>query len=180
MRKLKQILKKHLTNNIADIFIIGSFLKNKLSSNDLDIIILFKEKNLSEVEATFYKINEELNIKNLHLEPIFAESMFTEKIFLTIMHEGFSIKNNEKVSNLLNLKPFSLFTFNLKNLTKIEKVKFAQALYGRRGNGLLFAEKGTSLGHGSFKIPIENEEIFKEFFIKWKIKYARKRIFVNN
>ncbi len=181
MVKLKQVLKKHLKNNIADIFIIGSSIKNKLKPNDLDLIVLFKEKNLKQVEDNLFEIKEGLDfIKSVHIEPIFADSMFSEGIFLTLMHEGFSIRYSKPISDSLNLKSYSIFSYNLENLSKIDKVRFAQALYGRKGKGLLFESRGISLGAGSFMVDVGREELFKEFFIKWKVKYRRKRAFVSD
>jgi hypothetical protein len=68
----------------------------------------------------------------------------------------------------------------LGNLSRIDKVRFAQALYGRKKNGLLYNEKGISLGQGSFMIPVDKEEIFKELMRKWKISYKYKRAFVSD
>ena len=176
---MKTQLKKFLDKNLIDIFLIGSFLKNKISPQDIDIILLFKEKDLQKIENLAYKIQEKTKIKNLHIESIFVESMFKEKIFTTILHEGISIKNNKKVSEIFDLNSFILFRYNLQNLDKIKKVQFAQTLYGRGGKGILHNEKGISLGQGSFMVPVEKEEIFKELFKKWKINFSRKRIFIS-
>jgi len=176
--KLKKQLKKFLDKNLIDIFLIGSFLKNKISPRDIDIILLFKEKSLSEIENVVYEIQEETKIKNIHIESIFIDSMLKEKIFTTILHEGISIKNNKKVSEILEMNSFILFKYNLQNLDKLKKVQFAQALHGRKKQGFLSNEKGISLGQGSFMVPVEKEEIFKEFFKKWKINFSRKRIFI--
>lgn len=179
--KLKKNLKKHLKGNIADIFIIGSFLKEKILPRDIDIIVLFKEKNLKQVEEDLFSIKEDIDfIKSVHLEPIFTESMFEESIFLTLMHEGFSVRYDNFVSAVLKLKAYSIFSYGLENLSKIDKVRFAQALYGRKKDGLLFQEKGISLGFGSFMVDVRKEELFKEFFAKWKIKYIKKRAFVSD
>jgi predicted nucleotidyltransferase len=178
---LKSLLKKHLKNNIADIFIIGSSLKDKLAPRDLDIIVLFKEKNLKQIEEELYNIKESISfIKEVHIEPLFINSMFEEKIFLTILHEGFSIKENKFLSELMNLKSMEIFSFSLENLSKIDKVRFAQTLYGRKKDGLLYNEKGVSLGQGSFMVNVEKEEIFKELMKKWKINYKCKRAFVSD
>lgn len=181
MQKLKNILKKHLKNNVADIFIIGSYLKNKINPNDLDMIILFKEKEMKIVQENLFQIKEDTDfIKNMHIEPLFVYSVLEESIFLTILHEGFSIKENKFVSDLLKIKPYCIFSYNLENLSKIDKVRFAQALYGRKKDGILYKEKAVSLGQGSFMTLVEKEEIFKEFFKEWKVKFARKKAFVND
>lgn len=178
---MKNLLKKHLRNNIVDIFIIGSSFKDKLEPGDLDIIVLFKEKNLKQVEEELYNIRESVSfIKEVHIEPLFISSIFKEKIFLTILHEGFSIKENKFLSELMNLKSLEIFSFSLENLSKIDKVRFAQTLYGRKKDGILYSEKGIFLGQGSFMVPIEKEEIFKELMKKWKVNYKHKRAFVSD
>lgn len=175
------ILKKHLKGNVVDIFIIGSSIKGKLQPNDIDIIVLLRDKDLRKAEETLFNIKESVDfIKNVHIEPLFVDSMLSESIFLTVLHEGFSIKEGKNVSDLLNIESYSIFSYNLKSLSKIDKVRFAQALYGRKKDGLLYQEKGVSLGSGSFMIPISKEEIFKEFFKKWKVKFERKKAFVSD
>jgi len=180
IQKLRSILKNKIKENIIDIFIIGSTLKNKLSPRDLDLIVFFKEKNLKDVEEKLFEIKESLNRKEVHIEPLFSEEIFEEKITLNIFHEGFSIKKNKFLFELVKLNSFSIFSFSLENLSKIDKVRFAQTLYGRKKNGLLQQEKGVILGQGSFMIDIEREEIFKEFMKKWKVKFERRRAFVSD
>ena len=177
---LERHAEKLSKGNVLDIFIIGSALKNKIHPNDLDIIVFFKEKNLKEVGEILFDIKERVNEKNVHIESIFADTLFEEKIILTIFHEGFSIKKNKFISGLIKLDSFSIFSFNLANLSKIDKVRFAQALYGRKKDGLLYVEKGIILGQGSFMVSVKKEEIFKEFMKMWKIKYSRKRAFVGD
>ncbi|MBI2629722.1 nucleotidyltransferase domain-containing protein [Candidatus Pacearchaeota archaeon] len=181
IQKLRNILKDKIKENVADIFIIGSALKDNLFPRDFDIIVLFKEKNLKEVEEELFKIKESISfVKNVHIEPLFLENMFEEKIFLSLLHEGFSIKTGKFLPELMKLKSYSIFSYNLENLDKTDKVRFAQALYGRKKDGLLYQEKGISLGQGSFFAPVEREEIFKELMKRWKIKYTRKRAFVSD
>ena len=181
MQKLKNTLKNKIKGNVSDIFVIGSFLKDKITPNDVDIIVLFKEKKLKEIHEDLYEIKESLDfIKNIHIEHLFVDSMFEEKIFLTILHEGFSIKKEKYFGEIIKLKSLSIFSFSLSNLNKINKVKFAQSLYGRNKDGLLYSGGGIPLGQGSFMVPVEKEEIFKEMMKKWKVNYKRKRAFVND
>lgn len=183
--KLKKKLKEYLKNKeIVDIVIIGSCLKDKEEPRDIDIIIIFAGKNYKIIEEIVYKIKEETSsieeTEEIHIEPIIIHNLFKEKIFSTILHEGFSIRNNNFFSELAGFKAFSLFTFSLSNLSKIEKVKFSQALYGRKNNGLLYEERGKSLGKGSFMVPVEKEELFKQMMEKWKIKYSTKRTLIKD
>jgi len=185
LKRLKSKLKYYLKNkNIIDIVLIGSFLKDKEKPRDIDIIIIFTEKNYKIIEELAFQIKEGLSeiVKNkeIHIEPIIIHNLFKEKIFSSILHEGFSIKNNKYFSELTGFNAFSLFTFSLNNLSKIEKVKFSQALYGRKNNGLLYEEKGKPLGKGSFIVPIQKQELFKEMLNKWKVKYKLNRTLIKD
>ena len=181
MKKLKIKLKKYLKNKIiADIFIIGSAIKDKTSPKDIDVIVLFKEKNYKIMQEIIYKIKKDIEMEQLHIEPLLVENMFKEKIFSSIIHEGISIRNNKNIGELMGYKPFSLFSFSLEKLDKIEKVRFAQTLYGRKGNGLLKEEKGRYLGKGVFIIPINKEELFREIMLKFKTKFNVKRILLKD
>lgn len=180
-KRVVSLLHRKLNKEIADIFIIGSSLKNKLSPEDLDILVLFKDRDLKKVGDYLFDVKESLKfVKNPHIEALFVESMLEEKIFLTILHEGFSIRSNKFLSELLGIKSYSLFSFSLSNLSKIDKVRFAQALYGRKKDGLLYSEKGIFLGNGSFMINVAREEIFKEFMKKWKVKPDIRRAYVSD
>jgi len=180
IQKLRNILKNKIAGNIIDIFIIGSGIKNKLMPRDFDLIVFFMEKNLKDVEEKLFDIKESTKIQDLHVEPLFADEILEEQIIFTILHEGFSIKKNKFLYEITKLGSYSIFSFNLENLSKIDKVRFAQTLYGRNKDGLLYKEKGISLGQGSFMIEIEKEEIFKELMKKWKANYQYKRAFVKD
>lgn len=179
MWKLKLALKKHLGGNVADIFLIGSSIKDKLEPRDIDVIVLFREKPGSE--DALFEIRESAAkfFRNIHVERVFPESMLKESVFLTMLHEGFSIRHKRPVSMLLGMKSVSLFSFKLENLKQGEKVRFAQALYGRKGDGLLSAEGGMQLGQGSFMVAVEREEIFRELMKKWGARFSARRAFVN-
>lgn len=180
MTSLKGILKRLIKPQVMDIYLIGSSFKNKLAPQDIDLIFHFNEKNHSKNSEVLFYAKEKLNLPNIHIESIYSSSLLTEPIFLTILHEGFSIKYNKKVSDMLGLKSFIQFSYDLKSLDKIKKVRFSQALYGRKKEGLLYQEKGISLGKGAIQIPVEKEELFKELFDIWGVKYKRKRVFVND
>ena len=178
---MKKKLKKYLKNKlIIDIFLIGSSVKNKIEPKDIDIVVLFREENFEKSSEIIYNIKEHLEIENIHIEPLITDRILSEKIFLPILHEGFSMKHNKNVSELLGVKSFSLFIFSLIGLKNIDKVRFAQTIYGRKGNGLLMQEGGRSLGKGSFIISINKEHLFREVMVKFKTKFEVKRIFVKD
>ena len=171
-----------MKNNIEDIFIIGSSLKNKKFPNDLDLVVLFKDKSKNkEIQEILFEIKENLDfVDNVHLEPFFIEDLFSETLLLTILNEGYSIKNKKYIYEDLHVESFIMYSYTLSNLDKVQKVRFAQALYGRKKDGLLYSEKGISIAFGSIMVPIHREEIFKDFFKKWKVKFSRKKVFVSD
>lgn len=180
---IEKKLKKYFKNEIIfDIVIIGSYLKDKETPRDIDFLIIFTHKDYKTIEELSYQIKEDIlqviKNKEIHIETIILHNLFKEKIFSAILHEGFSIRNNEFFSELTGFKACSLFVFSLNNLSKVEKVKFSQAIYGRKKDGLLYQEKGESLGKGSLIVPVEKEELFRQMMDKWKIKYKLKRILI--
>ncbi len=181
IQKTSLALKECIAGNVSDIFIIGSSIKNKISPNDIDIVVLFKDKNLKYVEDTLLFVKEkmdELRLGEVHIEHIFADSFMKEGLFFSVFHEGFSIKYGKRVSELQGFDSYSLFTYGLNMLSKDEKVKFSHVIYGRKKDGLLFKNHGKQLGAGSFMIPVENEEILKEALAKWNIKFTASRVIV--
>ena len=115
MRSLRKKLEKYLKKeSVVDIFIIGSFLKDKLLARDIDVLVLFKEKDYKLIEDVLYDIKKNLKIGNLHIEPLIAENLLKEKIFSSIIHEGFSIRHGKNIGELIGYKPFLLFTFSCK------------------------------------------------------------------
>ncbi len=181
MRKLKESLKSLLKRErfLVDIFLFGSALKSKEKPGDVDVIALFRDKDFEKIEDALYsikKIGDALNI-NLHIEPIIIDNLFREKVYASVIHEGFSIKEMKFIRDMLNFKAYMLFTYNLKNKNSSEKVKFSYALYGRKkGEGLLKILNGETIGKSSMLVPIEKQEIMRDFFKNWNIEYKEQRV----
>lgn len=181
MKKLKKSLSGFLKKEkiIADIFLFGSALKSKEAPNDIDIIVLFREKDYEKIEQIIYamkKINEKLDI-----EPIVVDNMHQEPVYLSILHEGFSIRHMKPISQMMGLRAFIMVSYSLKDKTPSDKVRFAYALYGRKkGEGLLDKMNGRDAGKGSVLIPIEFQATARSFFAQWGVAAAEKRIFVKD
>lgn len=176
---MKSYLKKE--NFLVDVFLFGSALRSKERPRDIDVIVLFREKNYKKIEENIYKINkigQSLKL-NLHIEPIIIDNLHKEKVYRAILHEGYSIKNSKFFKELLNFKAYSLINYSLKDKVPSEKVMFAYALYGRKkGQGFLASVKGKELGKGAILVPIENEEIIKELLTEWKVNFKAQRIII--
>ena len=73
-----------------------------------------------------------------------------------------------------------LFTFSLERLSNIDKVRFAQTIYGRNKDGLIKSQGGIFLGKGSFISPVEKTELFKEALTKHKATFKMRRSFIKD
>lgn len=183
MKKLKIDLKNFLRKEkfLIDIFLFGSALKGKEKPKDIDVIVLFRDKDYERIEDILYqikKIGEKLKIKP-HLEPIIIDQLHDQKVYPSLLHEGFSLKNMKFLHQKLNFKPFLLITYLLKNKKPSDKVRFSFALYGRKkGEGLLKKLKGEVLGKCSFLMPVDQQSVIESFFKQWDVKYTEQRIFI--
>jgi len=173
----RKFAKKH---ELFDIVLYGSNVKGKLKANDLDIILIFREKQLkarTEIAQDFKNlIEKDLNpdIKTINLIDFFEKDFLARQ---SIFIEGYSLIYNEKFAKRFGFEGYSLFTYNLKNLNHNEKTKFIYALIGRRiEKGIIKKTGAVSLGKGAVKIPIEESIIFEDFLKRWNIDYKTKNI----
>jgi predicted nucleotidyltransferase len=180
-------LKKYLESEkkdrtIFDIVIYGSFVKGKEKAGDIDIIVIFLEGSLKERLDKLQKIKANLktrlnslalDLKQILLKEIFSPSFFAKTgIFL----EGISIFNDRKFCETIGFKSFTLFWYNLRELTHSQKVKFNYLLAGRNTKGIINELSGERLVNGAIKIPIENSSIFEEILKNNNISYSKKNI----
>lgn len=183
MKKLKVNLKNFLKkeNYLVDLILFGSALKGKAKPGDIDLIALFRGSDPEKKENILYQLrkNGEEQGLNLHVEPIIIDSMFDQKVYPLLLHEGFSIRSSEFIHKKLNIQPLVLITYLLENKKASDKVRFSYALYGRnKGEGFLKKIKGKVVGKGSILIPIGQQEAIRAFFTLWEIEYKEQRVFV--
>lgn len=179
MKKLKLSLKNLLNKEdfLTDIFIFGSSLKSKNKPKDIDLIALFRDKDYGRIEDILYKIKKTCEPLNLHIEPIIIDNIHKEPVYKSILHEGFSIRNMQFLHDMLNFKALLLITYNLRDKKASDKVRFSYALYGRKkGEGILKSLNGKENGKGSILVPIGKQEIIKDFFAGWNVKFKEQRI----
>ncbi len=158
-KSLKKILEKYKA--IEDIIIFGSFVKDKFLPKDIDIAIIARERN----PALIGKISSELPEK-VHIEALIPKQVYTTKLGLSIISEGFSLKEGKFLREMLGIKPKKIYSYNLKGLTATEKRRFNRALKDH-----LSKSKGERLGAGSVIIPIEKTGFFEDFLEVWNLKF---------
>ncbi len=177
MQKLRNQLKKICNNeNIVDIVIFGSFVKEKENANDIDIAVIFERENYAEIQKISLDIKKNLKEHELHIEPLIIKNLFKEPLFLTLIHEGFSIKNNQFINKTLKTESMVLVTYSLKSLNHSKKTLFGYALKGRIGQkGFIDGINGQISGRNNILVPTENYEQLNAFLKTWNVETKKQR-----
>ena len=178
-QKLINICKSFLKKKeIDDIFLFGSFVKGKELARDIDICFIFNEFNdnlIKEAYSQFEKDKLPVHITKTKFSYITEDPA----LWSSLIHEGYSIKKDSFVSNILSIKPYFLFQYELKNLDKTKKESFSHSLYGTGGRKSFLAEfKGERAGRNSILMPADSSEELRSFFETWKIVYKVKRVYL--
>lgn len=162
-KNLRKILKKY--NLIKDIIIFGSFVKGRDNPNDIDLAFILVEKDMQLVDL----IKKELVTDKIHLEFINLEDIYFNQLFLSLINEGYSIKNDSFLRDILKIRPMRFYSYNLKHLNKSKKTIFGAALKNN-----LKKIKGEKIGAGAVLIPIDQTSYFEDFLDVWGMKYKTK------
>ena len=169
--KLKILADKNL--EVADILIFGSTIRGKEKPNDIDIIVLFKDKINKETE---YAIRKELekNYKNVSITSK-TEKTSLDKAFdarESLLFEAQSLITEKNLAEEYGFHSFGMFKYNFGNWDKLKKTKFYYALNGR-GNkeGIASMLNCIKLSDSLILAPLEKIEAFKEFLDSWELKY---------
>lgn len=173
MKKSSNNLCQKYKEIIVDIVLFGSYVKNKLNPNDIDIAVIIKNRKESELLSLMKKFSVFFN-KKVHLNLLLCETMLFNPLFKTMLKEGISLIDNLPLYKKLGLDSGSIFSFRLINLVKSKKVLFYYALHGKKNQkGLLDKMNGRMLDRTAFFIPISFVDEFQSFLESWKIDFYR-------
>lgn len=163
---------------VVDIILYGSATRGS-EFLDIDLFVI----HTLEDTASELKLNESilsLFPSNVHVTLGNIKTIFEgESIYKTLFHEGYSIKNKKKLSELIGLRSYVLFVYNLKSLDKTKKTRFSHALNGRNDTkGLIKTLNGVKIGNTSLYVSIDKYGEVRDFFDEWGIDYNEKRIWM--
>lgn len=161
-KSLKNILKNY--NEIKDIVIFGSFVKNKEEPEDIDIALIVEKKDINLIS----KLKRDILV-NIHITIITENEILTNPLTLTLINEGYSIAKEDYIRNILKIKPMKLYAYNLLHLNSSNKTLFNISL-----KKTLKKINGEKISPGSVLIPIEQTGYFEEFLDAWQMKYKTK------
>lgn len=172
---LPKSLKEALEDNqgMSDIILFGSAARGKEKPNDVDILVLFKERVDKDTE---YWLRKELEKQYAGVSTISK----TEKTVLdesfdareSILFEGKSLITGKSLAGRYGFRSFGMFKYNFSGWDKLKKTKFYYALNGRSGKkGIAETLDCIKLSDSVIIAPVENVEMLREFLDSWKINY---------
>jgi predicted nucleotidyltransferase len=175
--EIKKFYRKH-KNWIVDIVLFGSIVRGKREPEDLDLLIIFKEKeniDLSyELRKKLEKIGFKPEITMRTLKNVFAPTFLPRE---SILAEGYSFALNRKISEAFGFKSFTLFTYSLKGFSPSKRMLFHYALNGRNDKkGVLEELKGVKLANTAILVSSDKSEEFEDFLNYWNVKHKRVQI----
>ena len=119
------------------------------------------------------KIDEIIDIKQCLLKDLFSLEFMART---GILIEGISVFHNKKFCQTLGFESYTIFWYNLRNLSHTQKVQFNYILAGRNQKGVIEQLRGKRLANGVIKIPIEYSLEFEDILKQNKINYNKKSV----
>lgn len=176
---ISDFYKKH-EKEIFDIILFGSAVKGKEKPNDLDILLLFKNKEdldiAYELRKNLEKFGMEIHITTKTYNSLLDKMFKARDVFLG---EGYSLIRKEFIAQGLGYAGVSLFKYELKGFSQSKRMQLQYALYGRdRKSGIVKELELTKFADTVFFCPVSNAEQLKEFFESWSIKFEQFQILV--
>lgn len=181
-RILKNLSKKICRiNKILIAIVFGSFARGDYGpKSDVDLLVIVKtDKEKDKVKDELIQLTEDFEKDVQVMIRSLKELKQTDTGLLKrIFREGkiISLKNfvEFNASNLLNLKPFRIYYFDISKLKNSGKVKFSQALYGQKVGkykykGVVDRVNGIKLGSGCVLVPEEKGREIDDFFKYHKV-----------
>ncbi len=156
---------------INDIILFGSAVKGKENPNDMDVLIVFKEKVDKDVEYEFKKLCLGINVSLISKT---ADSLNEESFDAreAILFEGFSLIRKKFIASEKGYASFGIFIYKTRGMSNVEKTKFYYALNGRDSEGILSYLGAIKLSDNVLLVLLNKIEPAKDFFEFWKIDYT--------
>ncbi len=181
----RRFAKRHA---LFDIVLYGSSVRGKQEAGDTDLLLIFRTeplklraemaqdlKGILDREVTGQEKGR-LDVKTMNLDDLFDGSFLARQ---GVLVEGYSLLHGAPLAERLGFSGYTLFTYNLKNLTHTQKTRFTYALIGRNREGMREKLSAQALGKGALIVPMRNSYAFEAFLQRWDVAYKTKRILVS-
>ena len=155
--KLRNLLRTY--KEVYDFIIFGSAVKDKLEPRDIDIAIVTEAKKTGLVGEIGLELDK---FGKIDLEILNPKEMYAHKLYYKILLEGFSIKFNKFLNKIMDMKPMSLYSYDLKGMEQTEKAQFNKGL-----RNVLKETNGKHIGRGALLIPENKTGNLEDFLRRW-------------
>lgn len=159
---------------IKDIFMFGSAIRGKEHPNDIDILLLFKNKVDKNIEYTVRTILQKY-LKNISIISKTEHTMMDEAFDAreSMLFEAKSLLTGKNVAQQYGFSAFGLCKYTFGTWTLLQKTKFYHALNGRgKETGIIQKLEGIKLSDSVILVPLEYIEQFRAFLEYWKLEYT--------
>jgi predicted nucleotidyltransferase len=177
--EIKRFYRAH-KDEIVDIILFGSSMRGKKKPHDIDLLLLFKDKENIDLSYELRKKIESFGYR-IEITTRTYKNLF-ESTFLpreSILSEGFSLILNKKISEALGYMSFMLFLYSLKGFSSSRRMMFHYALNGReKREGIIEELGGIKLANTAILIPIKVSDEFEDFLNYWNVKFKKVRILI--
>ena len=169
--RLKELRNKH--KDIEDVIIFGSAVRGKETSEDIDILVLFKTKVDKNIEYVIRKELEKyynnLSIVSKTLKTALDPSFDARE---SILFEGFSLISGDNLARNYGFASLGMFKYDFNGWDTLKKTKFYYALNGRNGKtGIVHLLGCIKISNNLLLSPLNKIEQTREFLEAWKIEY---------
>ncbi len=162
---MKKNLKPLIKGEIVDLIFFGSSTKGKYRPRDLDLAIITKDPKgidmdkLTEIRNKIHGKTEEIDT-----EVIPIQELYTTEFGFNILTEGYSIREEKPINELIGVEPYNIYSYSLENLNKSKKTTFNRSL-----KRILKEEEGEKIGRGVIRIPKRKSGEIEDFLKNWGV-----------
>ena len=156
---------------LLDIVLFGSSVKGKNTPNDIDLLIIYRDKKNLDKSYELKKILKDFPVEIIdkgYVE-LFEESFNARE---SILSEGYSIIFKRSLSQGWGYLSIILFKYELSGFGKSDRMRFYYSLYGRNSVGILKSCNASKFSESIILCPTDSSEKLREFFRNWKISYS--------
>ncbi|HIJ11076.1 TPA: hypothetical protein HA278_03385 [Candidatus Woesearchaeota archaeon] len=157
MNILAKKLQKLVRDNIVDIILFGSSVKGASRPSDIDIAVLYH----GTIDKSVVKKNIQSCTQNTTDIQFITLQDYDKFIFLTLIREGYSVKNKKYLSEVYRIKPAKLYKYQLTSLTPSKKVMFQR--------GLRNFKTIEKLSNRVILVPMSVTSEFESFLRQWDL-----------
>lgn len=174
LSKISNLFYQKNKEEIKDIILFGSLMRGKSKPNDIDLLIIFKNKVNKDTEYTLKKLIAK-SFANISLISKTENSLYDASFSAreAILFEGYSLIYRESLSSRYGFDSIGMFVYKTKKMSNADKTMFYYALNGRRGSaGIVDALKGIKISDNIIIFPLNQIESAREFLEQWKAEYT--------